>query len=166
MFFDFDNDGWLDLFLTNQLGPNQLYRNNGDGTFTLSPLSAQVAITDSLSLGASAADFDNDGYRDLFVAVWGRPNALFHNDNGTGFTNVAADAGVANIGPRKPMRGATTMMTVFLILCRQLFLRHVWHISAGPTVSQQRRWHIQRCQSPAQPGTTQQDGFSRRLCGL
>ncbi|MCO5185199.1 MAG: FG-GAP-like repeat-containing protein [Anaerolineae bacterium] len=99
VFFDFDNDGWLDLFLTNQLGPNQLYRNNGDGTFTLSPLSAQVAITDSLSLGASAADFDNDGYRDLFVAVWGGPNALFHNDNGTGFTNVAADAGVANIGP-------------------------------------------------------------------
>jgi hypothetical protein len=99
VFVDFDNDGWLDLFLTNQLGPNQLYRNNGDGTFALSPLSAQLAITDSLSLGANAADYDNDGWRDIFVTVWGSPNALFHNDGGTGFTNVSASAGIINDGP-------------------------------------------------------------------
>ena len=68
---DFDNDGWLDLYLTGNLAENTLYHNNGDGTFTTSHLNSQLAMPDSLSGGAVWADYDNDGWRDLYVLARG-----------------------------------------------------------------------------------------------
>lgn len=91
---DYDQDGWLDLYVTDTDGPNTLYRHNGDGTFSVSPLNAQVALPDAESAGAIFADYDNDGWPDLLVLNWG-PNVLFRNEQGQGFVDVTAVAGVA-----------------------------------------------------------------------
>ena len=62
---DVDNDGWVDLYLTN-LGPNKLYRNNGDGTF--SDVSRQSGLDDpGWGVSASFVDYDRDGWLDLYV---------------------------------------------------------------------------------------------------
>lgn len=92
---DYDNDGWLDLYLTDTGGANRLYRNNGDGTFSLSPLSEKVSLPDALSGGATFADFDNDGWQDLYVMNWGE-NVLFRNVLGTSFVDVTTHAGVGD----------------------------------------------------------------------
>ena len=64
--FDYDNDGWIDLFVPND-GPNALFRNNRDGTFT--EVAAQAGLADAgPSAGAAAVDIDNDGDKDLFVS--------------------------------------------------------------------------------------------------
>ena len=64
--FDFDEDGWLDLFVTNMFGSSQLYRNNHDGTFTdVAP--ATLGRTSWGAIGCRAFDFNNDGHLDLFV---------------------------------------------------------------------------------------------------
>ncbi len=92
---DYDHDGWLDLYVTDTEGPNVLYHNQGDGTFVVSPLSGQVSLEDAHSGGASFADYDNDGWKDLYVVNWG-PNALFRNLGGGGFEDVTAVAGVGD----------------------------------------------------------------------
>ena len=97
---DFDRDGWIDLYLTDFGSPqkpaaNRLYRNNGDGTFTLSPLSPQVALLEAKSGGAVWADYNNDGFLDLYVTNWGANN-LFRNEAGQGFTDVTTEAGVGD----------------------------------------------------------------------
>ncbi len=94
---DYNGDGYLDLYLTDSGGPNTLYLNNQDGTFTVSPLAAQVSLPAAVSGGATWADYNNDGWRDLFVANWGS-NTLFRNDGGAGFTDVTDEAGVGDIG--------------------------------------------------------------------
>lgn len=91
---DYDQDGWLDLYVTDTNGPNTLYRNNGNGTFSVSPFNEQVALPDAESGGAIFADYDNDGWPDLLVLNWG-PNVLFRNNQGQGFVDVTATAGVA-----------------------------------------------------------------------
>ncbi|MBE7530784.1 MAG: CRTAC1 family protein [Ardenticatenaceae bacterium] len=91
---DYDQDGWLDLYVTDTDGPNTLYRNNGDGTLAVSPLNAQVALPDAESAGAIFADYDNDGWPDLLVLNWG-PNVFFRNEQGQGFVDVTAVAGIA-----------------------------------------------------------------------
>ncbi|MCL4265844.1 MAG: VCBS repeat-containing protein [Anaerolineae bacterium] len=91
---DYDQDGWLDLYVTDTDGLNTLYRNNGNGTFSVSSLNEQVALPDAESGGAIFADYDNDGWPDLLVLNWG-PNVLFHNEQGQGFVDVTAVAGVA-----------------------------------------------------------------------
>lgn len=91
---DFDNDGWADLYVTDPSGPNTLYRNNGDGTFSTSDLAPTVALPQAYSQGAIFADYDNDGWKDLFVANWGQ-NTLFRNENGRAFRDVTAAAGLA-----------------------------------------------------------------------
>jgi cytochrome c peroxidase len=90
---DYDNDGWIDLYVTDPIGPNTLYRNNGDGTFSVSELNSQVALPNAYSQGVTFADYDNDGWKDLFVANWGVDN-LFHNEQGKGFKDVTRQAGI------------------------------------------------------------------------
>ena len=96
---DFDRDGWQDLYVTNsgEGSKNCLYRNLGDGTFK--DVAAEMGIADvnqpgtGVSMGAVWGDYDNDGYEDLFLYKWGRPE-LFHNDGGHGFTRVTDQAGL------------------------------------------------------------------------
>src|SRR5207247_4368578 len=64
---DFDGDGFDDIYFVNQLGPNALYRNNGDGTFTDVTKKAGVGLGDRVCVAAAWGDYDNDGYPDLFV---------------------------------------------------------------------------------------------------
>ena len=102
-FFDYDNDGWLDIYLTNgsRLGEHwapgtepttHLFKNNRDGTFT--------DVTGKSGLGRSGwqtgvcvGDYDNDGWDDLFCTFWGH-NILFHNNGNGTFTDVTKKAGL------------------------------------------------------------------------
>jgi enediyne biosynthesis protein E4 len=119
---DYNNDGLLDLFVSNYCKwevnkdpycgptpklraychpnnyanlPNTLYRNNGDGTFT--DVSAETAIAKYLGkgMGVAIADYDHDGFIDIFVANDNHPNFLFHNLGGKKFEEVALESGVA-----------------------------------------------------------------------
>jgi len=96
---DFDRDGWPDIYVTNSAigSKNALYRNMHDGTFK--DVAGEMGIADvnrpgtGVSMGAVWGDFDNDGYEDLFLIKWGRPE-LFHNDQGHGFTRMTDQAGL------------------------------------------------------------------------
>ncbi len=94
---DYDRDGWVDLFVTGNLDPNALYRNRGDGTFSLSEHSQQLSLPDVPSGGATWADYDNDGWLDLYIVNYGA-NRLFRNEGGHGFTDITLDAGVGDTG--------------------------------------------------------------------
>src|SRR5262245_44735690 len=76
---DFDGDGHDDIYFCNQLGPNALYRNKGDGTFDEVAEAAGVALGDRVCVGATFVDFDNDGRQDLFVTSTRGGNVLFRN---------------------------------------------------------------------------------------
>lgn len=106
LFFDYDNDGWLDIYLVNS-GPsdfftpktplrNALYRNNGDGTFTDVTEKAGVACgrMGNFGMGAAASDFDGDGWQDLYVTNYGS-NVLFRNNGNGTFSDITEQAGVA-----------------------------------------------------------------------
>ncbi len=97
---DYDNDGWVDLYVTDPAGKNSLYHNEGDGTFSVSILESQVALPNAYSAGATFVDYDNDGWKDLFVANWGIDN-LFHNEGGSGFVDVTHHAGIIDEGNSK-----------------------------------------------------------------
>ncbi len=84
---DYDNDGFLDLFVAHMQAPNRLYRNNGDGTFTALTNGVIYQMTGPSS-GGAWADYDNDGWLDLFVANYRSNSFLFHNDGNGGFTSV------------------------------------------------------------------------------
>jgi hypothetical protein len=122
-FFDFDRDGWLDLFVANYVdfavtmkrecfssgsardycnpvvyspAPDRLFRNNGNGTFTDISVKAGITRATGRGLGVLAADFNDDGWTDLYVANDGDANQLWINDRGTGvFRDDALLAGVA-----------------------------------------------------------------------
>ncbi len=94
---DYDRDGWVDLYVTGNLDQNVLYRNNGDGTFSISEYSELLSLPTVPSGGAVWADYDNDGWLDLYVLNHGA-NRLFHNENGVGFLDVTAVAGVGDTG--------------------------------------------------------------------
>lgn len=102
--FDYNNDGLLDIFLTNgaeipslkKSDPsfsNRLFRNNGDGTFTDVTEQAGLAGV-GYSMGAAAGDFDNDGFVDLYVTGFNH-NQLFHNNGNGTFTDVTEKARVS-----------------------------------------------------------------------
>ena len=94
---DFNRDGWPDLYVTNsgEGSKNSLFKNNTDGSFT--DVAANLGIADlnqpgtGVSMGSVWGDYDNDGYEDLFLYKWGRPE-LFHNDAGQKFTRVSDKA--------------------------------------------------------------------------
>ena len=96
---DFDRDGWSDIYVTNsgEGSKNALYRNMGDGTFK--DVAPELGVADinqpgtGVSMGAVWGDYDNDGYEDLFLYKWGKPE-LYHNDQGKGFTRVTDQAGL------------------------------------------------------------------------
>ena len=103
--FDFNGDGWDDVFVARTEDTsdvvsetditNALYQNNGDGTFTDVAERAGVAKLDGKTNGGCAADYDNDGDRDLFVTNWGH-STLFSNNGAGGFADVTAHAGVGD----------------------------------------------------------------------
>ncbi len=89
-FADFNHDGRLDVFVTNDTVPNFLFRNNGDGTFTEDALMAGVSVNGSgrpiSSMGTDAQDYDNDGWPDIHMtALAGETFPLFRNDGHGGF---------------------------------------------------------------------------------
>ena len=105
-FIDYDNDGWIDIYLVNS-GPsdffnrgtplrNALYHNNHDGTFTDVTEKAGVG-GGTFGMGVAAADYDADGWFDLYVTSYGR-NILYHNNGDGTFTDVTDKAGVAAPG--------------------------------------------------------------------
>ena len=118
---DYNNDGLLDLFVANYCQwdpnnetpcmingnrvscnprmykplPNTLYRNNGDGTFTDVSAETGIAAHPGRGMGVAVADYDGDGFPDIFVANDDFPNQLFHNQGGKHFEEIADDAGVS-----------------------------------------------------------------------
>jgi hypothetical protein len=97
---DYDNDGNLDLYLGNESehtfsAPTQLFRNNGDGTFTDVAEAAGVRET-IFAKGAAWGDIDGDRYPDLFVSFAGGANRMFHNNRDGTFTDVAPERGMTS----------------------------------------------------------------------
>lgn len=90
---DIDNDGFLDLFVGNENGPSQLFRNKGDGTFEDISHSAGVDKI-AFTKGVVAADYDNDGFVDFYVSNLYGGNFLYHNNHDRTFTEVSEKAGV------------------------------------------------------------------------
>jgi hypothetical protein len=110
MFFDYNGDGWLDIYFVNSCWlkevndnrgrilrdklTNALYRNNKDGTF--SDVTKEAGVGDkSFGFGCSAADFDKDGDLDLYVLNYG-PNVLYRNNGDGTFTDISKSSGLAN----------------------------------------------------------------------
>jgi hypothetical protein len=104
---DYDNDGWLDIYLLNgstvpalkgkEPPPRaMLFHNNHDGTFTDVTAKAGVA-NERWGFGVAVGDYDNDGWPDLYVANYGK-NRLYHNNHDGTFTDVVEKAGVAVAG--------------------------------------------------------------------
>src|SRR4051794_19808219 len=105
-FLDYDNDGWMDIFLVNT-GPSDfyrpskapshaLYRNNRDGTFTDVTRRAGIQTT-GFGEGVAIGDFDGDGYPDIFLTCYGS-NVLYRNNRDGTFTDVTTKAGVGGSG--------------------------------------------------------------------
>jgi hypothetical protein len=135
-FADFDNDGRVDLFVTNYVDatvannkfcgdptrrlrvychplnykplPNVLYHNNGDGTFSDVSVQAGIAPYRGNGLGVVVADYDDDGWPDVFVANDTMPNFLFHNEGKGVFREVGLLAGVAVANDGKARAGMGT----------------------------------------------------------
>gem|GEM_PF-642041 len=98
-FWDYDNEGDLDLFIHAwpSYAPgefNILYRNNGDGTFTDVTRSAGIAAIDEDSSGAYYGDYDNDGWLDLCITYHASPTLLYHNNRDGTFTEVSGEVGI------------------------------------------------------------------------
>ena len=94
---DVDGDGWLDLYFTTQIGSNELWKNNQDGTFRNITTPA-IALADQVGVTASFADTDNDGDADLFVTTVRGGNQFFTNDGTGRFTEQTEAAGLGYVG--------------------------------------------------------------------
>src|SRR5512146_2683825 len=105
-FIDYDNDGWMDLFVLNgtrlQGDPprvtNRLYKNNRDGTFT--DVTAKAGLTRTgWASGVTIGDYDNDGFDDLFITYYGH-NVLYHNNGDGTFSDATEKAGLSQSAVR------------------------------------------------------------------
>ncbi len=133
-FFDYDNDGHLDLFVTRYMEwdtkhsktcggawqtycppaefpatTNLLYRNRGDGTFEDVSQKSGIAAKKGRALGVAFADYDDDGFTDIFVANDGMQQFLFHNNGNGTFTECALESGAALSADGKPLSGMGTV---------------------------------------------------------
>jgi hypothetical protein len=105
-FFDYDNDGWMDVLVLSGsrfgdppgTASNRLYKNNRDGTFTDVTQKAGLLRT-GYAYGVTVGDYNNDGFEDLFVTYWGQ-NALYRNNGDGTFTDVTKQSGLLNSKPR------------------------------------------------------------------
>jgi hypothetical protein len=96
---DYDNDGWLDLLLTNDTQANKLYRNNHDGTFSEGGFAAGVAFSDAgrarAGMGTDAGDYDNSGRPSLVIGNFTNESmSLYHNEGSGLFTDEASTSGI------------------------------------------------------------------------
>jgi hypothetical protein len=96
---DYDDDGWLDLFVANDTQPNKLYRNNHNGTFTESAFASGVAFSDAgkarAGMGADAADYDHSGRPGLVIGNFTNESmSLYHNDGSGLFTDKTIVSGI------------------------------------------------------------------------
>jgi enediyne biosynthesis protein E4 len=102
---DYDNDGWLDLFVSNDTEPNKLYHNNHDGTFTDVAVAAGLAYSEAgtvrAGMGTDAADYDNSGWQSLVIGNFTNEGmALYHNDGSGLFTDEAPATGLKRISTK------------------------------------------------------------------
>jgi hypothetical protein len=102
---DYDNDGWLDLFVSNDTEPNKLYHNNHNGTFTDVAVAAGVAYSEAgtvrAGMGTDAGDYDNSGWQGLVIGNFTNEGmALYHNDGSGLFTDEAPSTGIARISTK------------------------------------------------------------------
>jgi hypothetical protein len=112
-FFDYDNDGWLDIFLLGGRtlegipagASNRLYRNNRDGTFA--DVTEKSGLLDAgWACGVTVGDYNNDGFEDLFLTYYGQ-NKLYRNNGDGTFTDVTAKAGLLQTGKPRFNTGCT-----------------------------------------------------------
>jgi enediyne biosynthesis protein E4 len=99
---DYDDDGWLDLFVANDTEPNKLYRNNRNGTFTDNAVIAGVAFSESgtarAGMGVDAADYDGSGKQSVVIGNFTNESiALYHNDGSGLFTDEAPTSGIGKM---------------------------------------------------------------------
>ncbi len=102
--FDYNNDGFLDLFVKNYSGANDLYKNNGNGTFSAVPNAAGLAdATAGVDFGGivAIADYDNDGFMDLAISGEGNAQALYRNRGDGTFSDVTTAAGLIHMNKGK-----------------------------------------------------------------
>ncbi len=161
-FFDYDRDGWLDLYAGGYANflpgskrncdighgilsscrpsaypgsPDVLYHNNGNGTFTEVTRAAKIYQPNGFNLAVGAADYDNDGWPDLFVANDGTDAYLYHNNHDGSFTNIAATSGMAYTAEGNAMAGMCIALGDYdndgyldlLITDFQMMSDHLWH---------------------------------------
>jgi len=161
-FFDYDRDGYLDLYvggygnflpgsqrycdighgvlspcrpLVYPGSPDVLYHNNGNGTFSQVTRAAGIYQPNGYNLAVAAADYDNDGWPDLFVANDGADNYLYRNNHNGTFTNVGASAGMAFTEDGNTMAGMCVALGDYdndgnldlFITDFQLMSDHLWH---------------------------------------
>ena len=99
---DYDNDGWLDLFVANDTEPNKLYRNNHDGTFTDVAVLSGVALSETgrarAGMGVDAGDYDGSGQQSLIIGNFTNESmSLYHNDGSGLYTDEAASSGIGQM---------------------------------------------------------------------
>jgi hypothetical protein len=94
---DYDRDGDLDLYIGNEHFPNQLFQNQGDGTFVDIAATAGVGGGKAFTKGVAWGDYDNDGHADIYTSNFGMPNQLFHSLGDGTFADVAAELGIAHV---------------------------------------------------------------------